>query len=1070
MPQNPPLPPRSRAALLAAFFLSGAAGLVYEIAWVRRLSHVFGSTTLAVSTVLAAFMGGLALGSFLIGRYADRHAEKAVRLYGLLELCIGLFALAMPVLFRAVASIYLPLAPGLEDSPGAFFCVQFLLVGAVLVVPTAMMGGTLPLLSRAFVERNEEVSRRVGTLYAVNTVGAGLGAPAATYSLLPTYGVRQTELVAAGVNAAAGLIALAIGRRLLAARTGDTAARASTDASEGSPHGSSSGAAPAEEALAAPSPLTAEARTLLVGTALSGFAAMACEVAWSRILALILGSSIYSFGMMVLVFLTGLAIGSAVFARLARGPRRSVFLFAATQVALTVALAAAALLVPRLPALFLRGFPVAQTSFGMLQAWDFALAALLLLPSAILFGIAFPAVITASNASLTSLGRGVGRVTAANTLGTVAGAFTAGFLLIPQVGLKTTLAAAAAATAAAGILALRLDAPGRRRRILTAAAATGFLFCLLLPQWPRQILTMGVSFYARNWASPEVFLGVARGRELLFYKDGVNTTLSVSRQNAMRYYASNGKTDASTDPGDMANQITLGQIPMLLHPNPQEVFVLGLGTGISAAAVARYPVASIEIVDIEPAGRDAAHFFEVENRNLLADPRVKFVAADGRNRLLAQPKKFDVIISDPSDVWVAGVGSLFTQEFYALARKRLKPGGLMVQWFHMHALPPEQLKLIVATFQFVFPYTSLWRPNRGDVILVGSADRVVWDWPRLVERFQKVPGVSQDLLSIGIWHPLAVFSAYVCDGQELKAFLSGVPRTHVDDRPILEYLSPRAAYEDTTTANERAIADAQGHFFPYMTGFDQKKDLDAQAGYLLGFGHASLGRTASAIKIMEEAVRAEPANARFLVGLGHQYKLGGSESKAMGAYRKALEASPGEAEAAQSLAAILRGQGDDAEAARVLMACLAAAPNSAGVLDDLARLLIDAGRPADALPVLDQSLAIDAAAGATQLLYGRALTAAGRAPEAVPYLRRARAALFDDVVSQRAVGEALLAASDLDEAHNAWTRAIALDPSNLEAYIGLARLAQRRGDVAGERDAIRRARAIDPANPLLSGR
>ncbi|MGH9400414.1 MAG: fused MFS/spermidine synthase, partial [Thermoanaerobaculia bacterium] len=783
----PPLPPRPRALLFAVFLLSSAASLVYEIAWVRRLCLVFGSTTLAISTVLAAFMAGLALGSFAIGRYADRHASKAVRLYGALELGIALFGAVMPWLLQAVEAAYLPLAPALEDSPPTFFAVQFLLAGAVLAVPTAMMGGTLPLLARAVVEADEEVPRQVGALYAANTVGAGLGAAAAAYSLLPFYGLRQTELTAVAASVAAGLTALAIGRRLAAA-----------------------GPVVETDAPKSPLPLSPEAKTLLVGIALSGFAAMACAVAWSRVLALVLGSSVYSFGMTVLVFLIGLSAGSALFALLSRGKRRAASIFAASQVAATVALTAAILVVPRLPALFLRGFPAAQASFGMLQAWDFVLAALLLLPSAVLFGIAFPAAIAATSGSLETLGRGVGRVTAANTLGTVAGAFCAGFLLIPRVGLKTTLAAAAAAAAAAGIAALRLEAASRRRRVLTGVAAAGFAAVLLLPQWPRQILTMGASVYARSWANPDVFLAVASTRQVLFYKDGVSTTLSVVRQNAKSYYASNGKTDASTDPGDMANQIFLGQIPMLLHPDPQEVFILGLGTGVSAAAVARYPVHSIEIVDIEPAGREAARLFEAENRSVLADPRVRLIAADGRNRLLAQPKRYDVIVSDSSDVWVAGVGNLFTQEFYALAKKRLKPRGLMVQWFHMHSLPPDQLKLIVATFQFVFPYTSLWRPNHGDIILVGSADRVVWDWPRLAERFQNVPGVSQDLLSIGIWHPLAVFAAYVCDGQELAAMLRGVPRTHTDDRPVIEYLSPRAAYQDTTTANERMIAEAQG--------------------------------------------------------------------------------------------------------------------------------------------------------------------------------------------------------------------------------------------------------------------
>jgi spermidine synthase len=1045
-----------RTLLLWVFFLSGAASLVYEIAWVRRLSLVFGSSTLAASTALAALMGGLALGAYAVGRYADSHADRALRVYGSLEIGIALFALATPAVFQAVASVYLPLAPKLEGSPQAFFAVQFLLAGAVLLVPAAMMGGTLPLLARAVTASADDLPRRIGVLYAVNTLGAALGTAAANYYLLPLSGLLASERAAAAASGAAGLAALAIGRQLLP-RTPEEPAAAP---------------APAETA-GAPSPeaFSPASRTLLAGAALSGFAAMACEVAWSRALALVLGSSVYSFGLTVLVFLIGLAIGGAAFERLAQRGAAPVAVFAAAEAAAAAAIAVAVLLVPRLPALFLRGFPAARASFSMLQAWDFALACLVVLPSAVLFGAALPAAVAATTPPRERIGLGVGRVVSANTLGTVAGAWAAGFLLIPRVGLKTTLAVAAAACAAAGLAAFR-HLPGRMaRRPLAALAGVGFLAALLLPRWPANVLTMGVSFYAASWASPEAFLAVARTREVLFYKDGIHTTLAVTRSGVSRYYTSNGKTDASTDPGDMANQIFLGQLPMLLHGNPQDVFVLGLGTGVSAAAVARHPaVRSIEIADIEPAARDAAALFADENRNVLADPRVRLVVADGRNRLLAAPAGYDVIISDPSDVWVAGVGNLLTQEFYELARKRLKRGGLMVQWLHSYSLPPDELRLITATFRFVFRYASLWRPNHGDIVLIGSADPVVWDWPRLAERFQKTPGVSNDLQALGIWHPLALFAAFVCDGEELGTFVRGVTRTHRDDRPVIEYFSPRATYEDTMAANERALTEAQGHFLPFIRGFDQKKDLDPQAAYLLGFGHASLGRRASAIRIMEEAARADPGNAKYVVGLGNQYRAGGNELRAAGAYRRALEISPGEAEAARNLAAILRGQGDEAGADRVLRACLQVSPDDAGLLQDFAQLQIDLGRAADALPPLEKALGRDPNGGAPQLLYGRALTAAGRPADAVPFLRRARTALFDDPVAQRVTGDSLLQAGDLDEAALAYRRAAVLDPLSVDAYIGLARTAQRRGDVAGEQDAIRRAREIDPNNPLLVGR
>jgi hypothetical protein len=246
------------------------------------------------------------------------------------------------------------------------------------------------------------------------------------------------------------------------------------------------------------------------------------------------------------------------------------------------------------------------------------------------------------------------------------------------------------------------------------------------------------------------------------------------------------------------------------------VFVLGSAPGL-AAAVARYRK-SVEIVDIEPAVRDAARLFDAGT------------AASSRTRGSRRPRGRGQN-HHPDAQRSRRQRSLFTQEFYTLARRRLNRGGLMVQWFHLHSLPPDQLKLIVATFRFVFPYASLWRPNRGDIILVGSADRVVWNWPLLKQRFAAVPGVSQDMLSIGIWDPLAVFAAFVCDGQELAALLRGVPLTHVDDRPVIEYLSPRAAYEDTTTANDRTITESQGHFLPFLAGFDEEarrpRDLPA---------------------------------------------------------------------------------------------------------------------------------------------------------------------------------------------------------------------------------------------------
>ena len=913
--------------LILLFTVSGACGLVYEIVWMRRLSLVFGSTTLAVSTVLAAFMGGLALGSFRFGRYADRHPGKALPLYGRLEIAIGALALAIPLLLRGAAAVYLRLEPALEGSPFLFFAVQFALVAAVLVVPTTLMGGTLPLLARFAVLNVREVGGRVGALYAANTIGAASGVAATTYFLLPRLGITAAERVAAAANVAVGIAALRLGR--------SAAAPASTAGDEEAP--------PTARAA-----LPRGARALLWGTALSGFSAMVYEVAWSRTLAMILGSSVYAFGMMLLLFLGGLSAGSALFAR-TRASKNPAAAFAAAQALIAVAGLAGVFVAGELPAAFVWLFPLARGSFLGLQLVQLLVTATLVLPAAIFFGMAFPAVIAATTESLSRVAGGVARVTVCNTFGTVAGAFLGGFVLVPRLGLKVAMLAATGASAAAALATLSAF-PMPRRRLLVGVAGMAALAALAAPAWPRNALASGAGFFAGNYKTVEDWRAAARNLKLLYYKDGVSTTLSVDEADGQRFYRSNGKTDASTAPSDMAVQVLIGQIGMLLHPDPKDVFVLGLGTGVSAAAVARHPVRSIDIVDIEPAGAAAAAFFDAENRRILADPRVRYINADGRNALLARPKTYDVIISDPSDIWVAGVGNLFTKEFYEIARSRLKPGGVMVQWWHTHALDPEHMKLIVATFRSVFPHTSYWRPNLGDVILAGSADLVPWDFAGLRRKFDTVPGLADDLRGIGVWSPAALFGAFVLAGEDLDHLLAGVGDVHTDDHPVIEFYAPRYLYADTTPRNDAMIEAAQTRLFPEMRNFDPERDLNPHETYLLGFARASMNRFTSAIQLMEDSVRRDPRDPKAWIGLGNQYLGQSQPEKAAEAYRRALTVQPGEPEASLELAALLRGRPDPSGAEAVLRAALRLSPDDPALKTALNALLVETGRAGEALP------------------------------------------------------------------------------------------------------------------------
>jgi spermidine synthase len=450
-----------------------------------------------------------------------------------------------------------------------------------------------------------------------------------------------------------------------------------------------------------------------------------------------------------------------------------------------------------------------------------------------------------------------------------------------------------------------------------------------VPSWPREVFAAGIGFFAPRYSGGETLEEIAGRMRLLYYRDGVTATISVDETGPDLFYRSNGKTDASTQPGDTANQLLLGHLPMLLHPEPHDVFVLGLGTGMTAAAVARYPAQRIDIAELEPAGVEAARFFDSHTNKVLDDPRVKVTIADGRNRLLAMPNQYDVIISDPSDLWVAGIGSLATVEYYRTIRTRLRPGGVFAQWIHTDTLLPEDFALVTRTFHDAFPHTQIWMSAAGDLILLGSAEALPWEYDRIQRHFDQTMGVSADMKSVGIWHPFAVFASYVLGENETAALAAEAPGLHTDDHPILEFRTPRALYEDTTTMITQELARFQKADPPAIAGFDPEQALDPETTYLLGFAYASRGRLQLAFKYMERSTVLDPNRAEFFIGLANQYRDVGRLAEAQATYEKGLMLDLNNVEALLSLGEIRLDLGQ-VEWARVLAErALRLAPQSA---------------------------------------------------------------------------------------------------------------------------------------------
>ncbi|HET7875471.1 MAG TPA: fused MFS/spermidine synthase [Methylomirabilota bacterium] len=878
------------------FFLSGATGLVYEVLWSRMLGLIFGHTAHAVVTVLAVFMAGLALGSFLFSRLLGR-IRRLIRAYGWLEIGIGVSCAALPLLLSAVAAAYLGLHAALGLSYGAFSLVQFLLVGAVLLLPTTLMGGTLPVLSQALAQEDRGIGGTVGALYAVNTFGAVAGVTWAGYLGLPALGIRTTLAAAAVANVAVGLLALAYdwATRGEAGASGAGDQRQAESASQPAP------ARPpaAEEADPASGAAGSDLVLAAAALALSGAVSMVYEVGWTRALSQVIGSSTYAFTAMLVAFLIGIAAGSALYSRI--WGRRAATLGTLGRLQLGIAGTGTVALVvfPRTPewvvaALAWSGAP------GLLEAVQLGVSTLLLLPLTLFVGATFPCAVAVGARSAARVGKDVGLVYALNTLGAIAGTVAAGFVLLPAWGAQGSLTAGVWVNLALAAALFALD--GRRGRIaarlgLGLAAAVGVGVVVIGP-WDLRALASGPAIYADTLlvASAETDLRQAlRRHRLLYYHDGLSATVSVTQLGDTLALRSNGKVEA-TNTGDMPTQLMVGHLPMLLHREPTRVLIIGLGSGITAAAVARYPAERIDIVEIEPAMVEASQFFADANQNVLSDPRVRLVTADARNFLLTTRERYDVIISQPSNPWISGVASLFTVEFFELARGRLRPGGTMTAWVQTYAFWPQDLQMVMGTFLSVFPTTSVWNPVGGDLVLVGRAEPGPLDLGRVRARYEALPGVREDLARSGIGDWPGILGIFLlADGNALR-YAGGAP-LHTDDRLELEFSAPRALYYRTAEANMELLGKYRPPGFPEIVGADSATLDGAPARRWIG--EAALRRRGldDAVAHFGRVLAQDPANVPALLGLARALFELGRAPEAMDAAQRALGRAPRNAEA-----------------------------------------------------------------------------------------------------------------------------------------------------------------------------
>ncbi|MBI5746465.1 MAG: fused MFS/spermidine synthase [Nitrospirae bacterium] len=898
--------------LLILCFFSGMAGLIYEVIWNRWLLLLFGSTTLSVSLILAVFMAGLALGSLWMGR-VSRRVSSPIMVYGLIEVVIGLYGAFTPDLFGAVEPAYRWIWLWASDFPPALLALRSGLVFVGLIIPTLLMGATLPLLARVFVSMKAHPGSVAGWLYGINTTGAVLGAGLSGFVLLPWLGMQQGLQTAVAINVGIGLGAVWISNKVKDSRK-----------------------LPASSILNPHRPIhqTISAYALLLCMALSGLAAMIYEVAWTRELVLVLGSSTYAFSLMLAAFLIGIAAGSLAVVRLADQFKQPVLMLAGIEAGIAFLALVGQYGMGRLPEAYLYWYWLMGPSVPTLWIGQLLLAFGLMVGPTLLLGASFPLAVRIINGSEPELGRSVGSVYGMNTLGTVLGALAGGGVLIPLAGLQgTVILGTAISLLAAWVLILNGASLRRSWRLGLSGlcALILFLVFVFMPAWDP--IWMSSGFYKEAPAYLNLVGTPSQVRKMvgryrpLFYKEGAQATVSVVERPSFGVQphltlAIDGKVDASTG-ADMSTQVLSGHLPLMLAERMDKVLVVGYASGVTVGSVLLYPVQELVAAEIEPAVIEGSHYFDSYNNRPLEDPRVRLVLDDGRHYLGLTPERFDAVISEPSNPWMSGPSRLFTYEFFELSRKHLNVGGVMAQWIQMYGMSPDMLKAVIRTFHNVFPYMLIFQTAQADLLLIGSEKPVRLDLTRLNKAFSE-HDIASDLARIGIDTPWDLLGLLRMGEEDLKTFL-GEGILNTDDNGLLEFSAPMFLYIETVDINQHLIEQTMlnmegpsGLLKYFAISKDDKPQLarvaitlarnflkkgrqaqteklsrislfleeTAEGYWLLGEINNREGNFVTALHFWEEALQIDPSHSGTLLSMALYYLEQGDFEQAEGFFRR----------------------------------------------------------------------------------------------------------------------------------------------------------------------------------------
>jgi spermidine synthase len=754
------------------FGASGCAALMYEIVWFQMLQLVIGSTAVSMGVILASFMGGMCLGSMLMPRLLGSVMEP-LRLWSLLELGIGVFGILIFIAMPGLAKVYASVAP--IGFMGILF--RGVICGICLLPPTILMGATLPAIG-PLASTHSKAASWLGLLYAANTLGAVLGTLLAGFLILRVFDAVVATSVAACINSVIGIVGLTL-----------RVPMSDSDFSLRFPPQS-------DETLPAIWPTY-----LAIG--LSGFCALGAEVAWTRLLSLMLGGTTYTFSIILAVFLLGLGIGSGAGAVLARQLRHPGIALGSCQLLLVAAIGWAALMLANsLP--YWPISPSLSKSIWLNFQMDLLRSLWAVLPATLLWGASFPLALAAAEHAGQKSGLQVGKLYAANTLGAIIGALACSILLIAWLGTQGVQRLLIALSVAAGLIAFIRPSSNRNAEQLgdrmpelrpiflrraskcLAAVIAAAVFAWFVPSVPWPLVAYG------RYLPEKSQLGT-----VLFVAEGMNASVAVTQlESGVRNFHVSGKIEASTDQQDMRLQRMLGHIPALFHPDPRSVLVVGCGAGVTAGSFLVHPsIETVSICEIEPLiPRAVARYFGEENYDVTQSPRVRLIYDDARHYILTTHEKFDVITSDPIHPWVKGAATLYTKEYFELCRRHLNSGGIVTQWVPLYESDVASVKSEIATFFDVFPNGTIWsNEDLGagyDLVLLGQIEPLEVDVETLQRRLSREDHrlVARSLREVGIRSAFTLVATYAGQARDLKPWLKNAQLNR--DRDLrLQYLA-----------------------------------------------------------------------------------------------------------------------------------------------------------------------------------------------------------------------------------------------------------------------------------------